>query len=185
MTERYKELLKYYRQVAKRADQRLVELEKLSAKDGYREVTKYAYRKAMYDIKRWSGESDKMRFNRKPPETTRALLSKIHDIEDFLDSKTSTKKGIDTVYKKRADTLNKKFGTKFKWQTLANFTESKTFEKISKKYGSTTLFKIVSTLQKFDVNEIKSGNVRIDDEVLNDAIMNALRENMVDMDDLW
>ena len=184
MTERYKDLFIYYKQIAKRADQRLVELEKLSKQEGYKEVTKYAYRKAMYDIKRWSGESAKMRFNRKAPESTRSLLSKIHDIEDFLNSVSSTKKGINKVYKSRADTLNKKFGTKFTWQKLANFAESKTFEKLSKKYGSKTVMNIIATVQNFDVDDIKSGNVKVDDEVLQDAIMEALRNNMIDVNDL-
>lgn len=184
MTERYQELFNYYKKIAKRADQRLVELEKLSKQTGYKEVTKYAYRKAMYDIKRWSGESGKMRFNRKAPETTRALLSKIHDIEDFLNSATSTKKGINTVYRKRADTLNKKFGTKFTWQKLADFAESKTFEKLSKKYGSKTVMNIIATVQNFDIDDIKSGNVKVDDEVLNDVIQEALRNNMIDVNDL-
>ena len=184
MTERYQELFTYYKQIAKRADQRLVELEKLSKQTGYKEVTKYAYRKAMYDIKRWSGESGKMRFNRKAPETTRALLSKIHDIEDFLSSATSTKKGINTVYKKRADTLNKKYGTNFTWRSLANFVESKTFEKLSKKYGSDIVMRIIATLHNFDVNDIKSGNIKVDDEVLNDVIREALSENMIDVNDL-
>ena len=184
MTERYKELFTYYKKIAKRADQRLVEIEKLSKQSGYKEVTKYAYRKAMYDIKRWSGESDKMRFNRKAPGTTRGLLAKIHDIEDFVNYATSTKTGINTVYKKRADKLNKKFGTKFTWQKLADFAESKTFEKLSKKYGSKTVMNIIAAVQNFDVEDIKSGNVKVDDEVLNDVIHEALRNNMIDVNDL-
>ena len=42
MTERYQELFTYYKKIAKRADQRLVELEKLSKQTGYKAGTKYA-----------------------------------------------------------------------------------------------------------------------------------------------
>ena len=101
-----------------------------------------------------------------------------------MNSTTSTKKGIDTVYMKRADTLNKKYGTKFTWQTLADFVESKTFEKLSKKYGSKTVMRIIATIQKFGIDDIKSGNVKVDDEVLNDVIQEALRDNMIDVNDL-
>lgn len=118
-------LLKEYKKLAKRADQRLVRLEGYRHDKGMQGIEQYAYKTAMRNIRKWSGEGSK-RFNTKAPESDRDLLKKIADIKVFLDAPTSTKKGILDLYKRRADTLNKNkdiWGNRdgnLTWQDYAN-----------------------------------------------------------------
>ena len=134
-------LLAKYRKLAKRADQRLVRLEGYRHDKGFKGITEYAYKTAMRDIQSYSGQGAK-RFNTAPPpenpkgrDPNRALKEKIADIEKFLASPTSTKKGVIAVNKKRADALNnssKLFGDEpanFTWQEWANF-----WEKVGNKF---------------------------------------------------
>ena len=108
----------YYRRLAKVADQRLVRLERLKDQPGYENSWKWAYHSAQQDIKKWGGGN---RFNTKAPANANQMKAKINDIKSFLGAKTSTKQGITNVYKKRADTFNKKYGTNFTWEDLANY----------------------------------------------------------------
>lgn len=101
-----KDLLKEYKKLAKRADQRLVRIEGYRHQKNMKGIESYAYKSAMKDIRRFSGEGAK-RFNTKAPESDTELLKKIASIKKFLESPTSTKQGILKLYKKRADELNK------------------------------------------------------------------------------
>ena len=98
-------LLKEYKKLAKRADQRLVRLEGYRHDKGFEAITSYAYKSAMKDIRKYSGEGAN-RFNTKAPASDKDLLRKIADIKKFLDAPSSTKKGVVDLYKKKADTLN-------------------------------------------------------------------------------
>ena len=111
--------LKYYRRLAKVADQRLVRLEELSKQKEFKRVKKFAYSKARKDIIKYN--KNQKRWNTKPPEDPRILREKIMDIKSFIESVTSTKGGIVETYQKRAETLNQKYGTNFKWQDLADY----------------------------------------------------------------
>lgn len=113
-------LEQYYKRIAKVADQRLVRLEQLAESPAYAGASKWAYNRAMQDIRKWSGGNAK-RFNTKAPENKGQLKAKINDIQAFLGSITSTKGGINEVYKKRAETFNKKYNMDMKWQDLAKF----------------------------------------------------------------
>lgn len=146
MTDYERKLMAEYRRLAKRADQRLVRLEKYEKEKGFESITQYAYRVAMKDISTYTGKgTTKGRFNTKPPMKTNKrtgekslnvtrLEDKIADIKKFLQSPSSTKKGVLDIYKKRADSLNKSsiFGDQqadFTWQEWANF-----WEKVGNKY---------------------------------------------------
>lgn len=129
---------RYYKRLAKQADQRLVRIEKLSQEEGFAGVTKYAYARAQHDIKQWGGN----RFNQNQPKDINQLKAKIKDIKNFLQSQTSTKSGILKTYKQRAKTINDKYNTKFTWQELAVFFESGLAAKGDKSFaGSGTLIK--------------------------------------------
>ena len=141
------ELTKVYRTLAKAADERLVRLEKLAKEENYHNASRYAYARAMRDIAQYSGE-DATRFNTKPPESDAALKAKIEDIKHFLSSDTSTKTGIKGVMQKRADTLNKNFGTNFKWDEVGKFFDSKLHDKTAKSYGSKTLVKAIGVMRQ-------------------------------------
>lgn len=148
------ELMREYRRLAKRADQRLVRLEKLaeSGDTNFEGVLTYSYKRAASDATKWGSTSEKPRFNIKPPETKGELSAKIKDIESFLNAPTSTKQGIMNVYKKRAETFNKKFGEKDEkgnvknpvtWQQLANYYKSDQAKREANRYGSRTIARAV------------------------------------------
>lgn len=165
-TEKRIALEKEYRKLAKRADQRLVRLKRLSKQPGFEAVTKYAYRVAMRDIRAWSGENAK-RFNTKPPSNTNQLKAKIADIKKFLSSASSTygktkeTKGIKQVYQDRANTINEKLrkdgiNANFTWQDLARLFESGLWEKLqtSDNFSSKTDFKTLARM-KANFNDVE------------------------------
>lgn len=185
MSER-DDLLKEYRRLAKKADQRLVRLEAYQHDKGFKTATKWAYSTAMKDIKRYSGPNAR-RFNTKPPENINTLKAKIQDIRSFIDSPSSTKKGIVSVYKKKADTINKKYGTKFTWEDLANYYLSGTAEKLDSKYGSKTALESIGEIQKLrkkEVDLIQDSADKykvVDDNIVNKAINEILKNQDLDI----
>ena len=175
MPDDYDELVKIYRTLAKSADQRLVRLESYQHDKGFESATKWAYARAMHDIEKWSkGEAN--RFNTAPPESKTKLLSKIQDIKHFIESPTSTKKGILDVYKKRADTMNRKYGSNLTWKDLAQYYESAANDKLDKQFGSKTAIKVYSIMLKNkndilkDIEDKKDQHVKVSDEILEDTI---------------
>ena len=191
-------LEKYYRRLAKTADQRLVRLEKASQEEYFHVATQWAYAKAVRDIKKWQPKSKevpadkKLRFNTKPPEGE-DLIAKINDIRSFLASPTSTKAGIINVYKKRADTVNERYGTKFTWRQLAKYYESGQAKVWDDKFGSKTALRTIGKIQKDKKNIIKAikeadrKDVRInskDKGVLARTVKMALADNNLNIEDL-
>lgn len=180
----YEELVKDYRRMAKVADQRLVRLEKYSQEENFKTATQWSYARAMKDIQKWSGD-ESQRFNTKPPANKNSLIAKMKDIETFLESKTSTKKDIVNVYKTRADSINKKYGTKFTWQSMASFYSSKEAEKLNNSYGSKTVLKAIAEIQdkgKKQVQEIQNS----DDKhlVVEDALVQPTVNDLLDAEGL-
>lgn len=189
---KYNDLLKDYRKLAKRADQRLKRLEDLSGQKHYKSVLKYAYARAQKDIEAWSGKGA-TRFNTKPPANTRALQAKINDINEFLNSVTSTKSGITQIYKKRADTLNKnnkKSGFNFKWDDLANYYESSLYKKLDKEYGSKTQLAVLNALKKAwddskKIKQIVDANKKLSDDEVTDEIAKKLLSQGIKFSDIY
>lgn len=188
------DLMHYYRRLAKTADQRLVRLEKAAEQEYYKPATQWAYAKAQKDIRKWQkkGEEPKvLRFNTKPPEGEN-LLAKINDIKSFLSSPTSTKKGITDVYKKRADTVNKKYGTSFTWQQLAKYYESGQAAAWDAKFGSKTALRTIGQIQKSkkqllkDIRSADAKDIRVkaDNKVLQKTVNKALADNDLNIKDL-
>lgn len=180
----------YYRRLAKTADQRLVRLEQLSKQENFAAVTGYSYKRALKDIHMWSG-AEAMRFNTAPPDNQAQLLAKIADIKQFIEAPTSTKGQIVIIYKKRADTLNKKYGTKFTWQSLATYHDSGLADKMDAKYGSKTALKIIANIQakdKAEIEAIKEAENRhkvADGDILDSYINDALKDNNLNIEDLF
>ena len=129
--------LQYYKRIAKVADQRLVRLETLSQDDPahFGKSTNFAYARAMTDISMFSKGQ---RFNVKLPDDPRKVKEAIMSVRYFLEAPTSTKGGITEVYKKRADTLNQKYGTDFTWEDLASYFGKGQHDRDSGRYGSKT-----------------------------------------------
>lgn len=212
-TEKYNELVKEYRKLAKRADQRLVRLEQYEKLGGkYLNVTKFAYSKAMVDIRKWSGENAK-RFNVKPPTSTISLKAKIRDIEDFLQSASSTIKptkdnavydlegniiggGIELTFDKRAATLNRKYGEyldhPFTWDNIQDFFESSLYKKLSKKgYDSGTVIRSLGTIKQnkkqvaAEIAAHKPSHIHVDDMHVDDYVNKILRYYKKDIKSLF
>lgn len=142
------EIEKEYNRLAKKADARLRALESYQWDKNFKTATKWAYAKAMRDIKSWGGNK---RFHTSAKNLSDTELQmKIKDIETFLDSPTSTKRGILQVYKKRVDSLNKRLNTDYTWQEFTDFIQSDIYKKIDELYGSDTILSVVSKTKKLD-----------------------------------
>lgn len=177
------ELLKYYKSVAKNADRRLRNLEKLAEQDDYKIADKWAYSAAMRDIHKWSGDAAK-RFDVAPPATKRDLQKKIVEIENFLNSPTSTKTGIKESYQKKSDTYKEKYGINLTWSQVGDFFESEGYKYLDKKgYGSKTVMVSIGYMQKYGdaikdmLEEAISDEVHVsrDDEenIVKDALLDS------------
>ena len=90
---------------------------------------------------------DKPRFNVKP-KTETEMKAKIRDMQTFLASPTSTKAGIVSVYKKKADTINKRYGTDWTWEDVAKYFLKKQNEKYDKIAASKTILIAIGKIQK-------------------------------------
>ena len=189
-------LVQYYRRLAKTADQRMVRLEKASEQPYFKVATEWAYAKATRDILKWIPPGDnkntKLRFNTKPPEGE-DLIAKINDIKSFLSSPTSSKQGIINVYKKRADTVNKKYGTNFTWKQLAKYYDSGQAELWDAKFGSKTALMTIASLQKNKkklvkaIKEADRKDIRInskDSSMIKKTVEMALKDNKLNIEDL-
>lgn len=141
-------LQEMYTRLAKVADQRLVRLEKLSSQEGFQTATQWSYARAMKDIEKWGGSGKgKPRFNKAMPQNEAQLKAKINDIRTFLQAPSSTKQGIVDIYKKRADTVNQKYGTSFTWEDLAKFYLKGMNKKLEKEGGSDTILRAIGIIQ--------------------------------------
>lgn len=141
-----------YKKIAKKADAKLRALEKAAA-SGRKDATSYAYEVAMENIRHFSGEGAK-RFNTKAPRNQQQLQRKINDILDFLNSPTSTVKGIDEVYEKRTKTFNEHWGTNFSSDEIGRLFESGMADKLDKKLGYGNSLVILGEMQQ----KIKKGD---------------------------
>ena len=183
----YEELKKIYRTLAKSADQRLVRLESYQHDKNFKPATKWAYARAMHDIEKWSGE-EAQRFNTAPPKSKTDLLAKINDIKHFLESPTSTKKGIIDVYKKRADSLNKTMRASdpnwkdLTWKDLAQYFDSALNEKLDKKFGSKTALKNFNAIKRNekqiveDIKEKKDLHIKVENELIETTVNNFMKQ---------
>lgn len=106
-----------YMRLAHRADQRLLRLERLSDEAYYTSVQQYGYKYAMKSISDLGGGT---RFRSAPIQNEDQLREALAGVRKFLDAPSSTKSGITAVYKKRAKSINEKFGTNLTWQEIAD-----------------------------------------------------------------
>lgn len=177
---KYTELEKEYKRLAWNADKKLQRLEKQATKEKQGAFLKFAYARAMEDIRHWSGEGHK-RFGTKPPRTTQQLIAKMKDIKNFIEAPTSTTIGIRRVYKERVDTINAEYGTNFDWKSFGDFLNSSIWKKTDRHYDSGTVLEAIGVIQKKKkeiISEMKKGSPHVildDDIVLEDAVNNILK----------
>ena len=182
------ELLRIYHQMAHSADTRLGRLEKYATEENYKNAINWAYAKAERFIKEWSGPNA-TRFETKAPESDTQLKQKIEDIRTFLNAPSSTKPGIKKIHQKRADKLNEKYGTNFKWNDVATFFDSDLRSKMERKMGSETMVKVVAYMQKNKrqvVKAVESANVKdmkVPDNMVGKLVQMTLRDYGADVVD--
>lgn len=192
MSKKYDALLKEYRKLAKRADQRLVRLEQAQAtRPEFKNILAYGYANAKRDAISWGANKDRPRFNIAPPKNTNQLKAKIADIQRFLGYETSTVSGIKKTYAKRAKTINEKYGTEFTWDSLAEFFESNLYKKMDALYYADAIFESVGQIQaneesiKEALKEHKPIHIKTDDMIVEDTVNHILRYYKKDIKDLF
>lgn len=109
----------YYRRLAKAADQRLLRIERLAGKEGYKDIKTFSYARAISDIQIYNPKGT--RFNAAISKDPRILKEQTMSVLDFLQAPTSTKYGIDTNFKNSIETINNNFHTGFTWSDAAAF----------------------------------------------------------------
>lgn len=141
--------LQFYKKIAKAADQRMVNIEALAKKDGYKEITEWAYAKAQRDIRGMFGQ-DATRFNRKisPDENLNTIYKDINRVLDFLNSPTSSKQQIDEIFEKRANTIKEKYDVDMNWSKTATVFDTVLWKKTGARKASATALKAIGIIQK-------------------------------------
>lgn len=138
-----KDLEYVYRSFAKRADQRLVRLEKMPGAD----AKSGAYATAARAVEHYTGPTEKPRFNRGIPKEDALLRMKIRDIKQFLSMPTSTTGGVRSIANKRTKTMNAKYGVNLTNKQWAQVWESGLGDKLMNKFGSKTAFKMLAKVK--------------------------------------
>ena len=164
-----KELQDAYKKEAKRADQRMRELERRSTTEEFKAAMKWAYARAQDDLSALFGEGV-TRFDRKIKDR-RKLNKAMAAVTAFLNAPTSTIRegkelrgiggtpGIIDLYEKRKDQFNawidkniarkdrsKRFN--FTTETFRDFVQSQEYQKARESYGSAVLLKVVANRMK-------------------------------------
>lgn len=159
-----KELQEAYKKEAKRADQRMRELERKSNDPKYKAALDWSYARAQDDLSALFGE-DVTRFDRKIKD--RAKLNKaMAAVKAFLNSDTSTigkgkelrgigeTQGIIEMYDKRANAFNSwivkntKSDFQFTTEQFRDFVQNQKYQKARQKYGSDVIIRRASNRMK-------------------------------------
>lgn len=150
--QRIKEMKSEYRAAATKANRRMTQLEKLAQNPDYKAVLNYAYGNVQYDLNalgmtggRFTHDIEKLPANK---VDIRHLMALINAANQFLEAPSSTKKGIDKTYKRRAHTLNRKYKTKLSPDDMRLFFESSQWEKLINRFDSGLAMRIVAQMQK-------------------------------------
>lgn len=150
MTQAEKDLRAEYKVLAKRADQRLVRLEKYAERDKYSEIKTWAYANARYDIQSFFG-TEATRFNKALKVSLRyeQVLARVNAVRRFLESETSsispvkedTKygikaiRGVDDLLIRRCNSFNKTMGTNMTPDEFYEFMQNGMYEQLVNKLG--------------------------------------------------
>ena len=95
------------------------------------------------------------------------------------------------TYKKRADTLNQRYGTNFTWESIADYFERGQNEHLDSKYGSKTMIMAIGEIQKNEktiVRNLKNGkpvDIRTDNAKVQQAVMELIAEKGIGVVDLY
>ena len=196
----------YYKTLMRQANARMTRIEN-NTDPRFASMKKYAYRKAVYDIKGFEGaEEESRRFRADDIPLTKAgtvnkneLHKRISAAKRFLDSPSSTKTGIRAVYEHRAKTVNQRYGYEIgedgkrhrrkdwqnlTWEDMANYYESDIAEQNDQQYGSKTEVRALGAIKRIanDPEKIKNaiaGNLKLSEsDAVNKAAVEMLRNGL-------
>ena len=144
----YADDLKEYKKLAKRANQRLVRLERYQ-REGLKEATSYAYKYAQSSIAGFRGEQYKRWSESGAGYTPGDISLMLSDIKSFLGKQTSTKSGFTSINDKRTRALNETLGTEFSSSEFQKFMETGgLFDKLISQFGYREAFKAGSKIMQ-------------------------------------
>lgn len=161
----------YFKRLAKQADKRMRRLEDLAKQPGYENVLKWSYAVAQHELAGLGAD----RWERVPNRTATGAISqqnlqrRLNAVKRFLESPTSTKRGIGKVYQERANTLNERYGTEFTWEEMAKFFESGMFQALDMEYGSKTKMKALGVIMRMNLRTTQDVNKAIADAAKRDV----------------
>jgi len=146
-SKEYQQLKKEYVKLAKRADQRLVRLERRFKT--VPELEGMAYKRAVFDILKLTGVGGLPRFNRAIPNDLKNLRRALKNLQRFLGAVTSTWQGFKREdVQKRVDTLNQKYDTNYSAEDLQRLGSSGLIDRFKNKGGSETGMKALGFVQR-------------------------------------
>lgn len=171
------------RMLAKRANQRMVRIERYSEREGMSGITEFAYKKAqqyirgslgvgpsgkgrfkeyqkLYDVDTGSGSLSGQALYK---ANVQILRHRIKAMQEFLGSESSImgnkNYGIARIYDKRTNTINEKFLSKYGMELSENdlkrFFESKKQAKLAQIVGSDQMFAVASVMKKYNLKSNK------------------------------
>ena len=145
-------LEKQYKDFVKKSNRRLLALEKLSTKKGYENILTFAYRKAMIDIQSFVGDNKKRFSTATKNLSNRQLEGRINAMLEFLNSPSSTKKGIEKVWSNREAVITSRYG--ISWEKALDVFERGIIKKYENDLNSDLILKVIATHEadkkKFD-----------------------------------
>lgn len=146
-SKEYQKLKKEYVKLAKRADQRLVRLERRFKTAP--ELEGMAYKRAIFDIFKLTGIGGLPRFNRAIPKDIKHLRRALKNVELFLGAVTSTWQGFKRKdVQKRVNALNQKYDTNYSAEDLQRLGSSGLIDRFKNKGGSETGMKALGFVQR-------------------------------------
>ena len=155
-------ILADYAKMTRLANDRLRSIEQARTTDGLKGITQYAYRRAVHDLQ---GATRFPSAKKLEDMNYNYVTKKLQDLRQFLKAESSTKRGIQAIYKRNAAAFNKKYGTNYSTSELAKFFDKNIglYEKIKKdhpEYGSETVMKSIAQIEKNHFEILK----RLDEE---------------------
>ena len=205
--QEYQKLAKEARKLAKRANQRMVRLERYAQEKAFQGALDFAYDIAQKQIKALYGkQGDRLRFTEKQrlvsvsdgtkdltgqdlyKQNVYMLRHKINAMQEFLESESSTKKGLKKVYDKRAHTIStaSKFGLadqgiSLSASDLQRFFESKKQERLAKVVGSLNMFVVAAVIRD---NKIASNKRDLQKFLRENIDMKKFKDSGKDLNDI-
>ena len=143
-------ILSDYSKMTRLANDHLRAIERARNTDGLKGITQYAYKRAVHDL---AGATRFPSAKKLEDMNYNYVTKKLQDLRRFLKAESSTKRGIQAIYKRNAAAFNKKYGTNYSTSELAKFFDKNTglYEKIKKdhpEYGSETIMKAIAQIEK-------------------------------------